>query len=207
MTNDLCVIYGAGGHSRVVAALVQALGWRVHGFYDDSFAGLELIQGAPVRGTFAAMAQALEVTDQAAIALGDSQRRQEAFFRVRAWGFRLPAFVHPWARIEREARVGDGAIVCLGAMVGTQAVVGQGAIVNTGAIIDHESCLGDFSHLAPGVAVAGRTKLGARVFVGMNACVADGLHVGDDAVIGAGSVVLADVPAGAKILGVYTRSR
>jgi sugar O-acyltransferase (sialic acid O-acetyltransferase NeuD family) len=203
MTSKLFAVFGAGGHARVVSSIIRALGGEVYGFFDDSFAKAETIQAAPLRGTFADITQCLSTTKHAALALGDNVKRQKAFRQLQQWGFLLPTLLHPRANIEVDAQVGEGTVVCLGAMLGTESFVGRGSIVNTGAVIDHESSLGDFSHIAPGAVIAGRTRIGHKVFVGMNACIADGLRVGDNSIIGAGSIVLADVPEGAKILGIH----
>lgn len=196
-------VYGAGGHSRVVAAILRALELTVYGYYDDAFTGSEMILGSPVRGLFADIDQARPACANAALALGDNQKRMQAFERLDELGFTLPSLVHPSALIEPDADVGPGTVICLGAKLCTQAVVGRGVILNTGASVDHESSIGDFVHLAPGAVVAGRTKIGERTFVGMNACIADGLTIGSRAIIGAGSIVLADVPSGMKVLGVH----
>jgi serine acetyltransferase len=49
---------------------------------------------------------------------------------------------------------------------------------------------------------------GRRVFVGMGACIGvrhpgEHVRVGDDAVIGAGALVMRSVPDGVKVLGVW----
>lgn len=51
----------------------------------------------------------------------------------------------------------------------------------------------------------GRIKIGNHVFLGANATVLPGVTIGDGAVIGAGSVVTHDVPAGAVAAGVPAR--
>ena len=50
--------------------------------------------------------------------------------------------------------------------------------------------------------VAKKTKIGDRVWLGANVTVLKGVHIGDDTVIGAGSVVTKDIPAGAIAVGV-----
>jgi maltose O-acetyltransferase len=51
-----------------------------------------------------------------------------------------------------------------------------------------------YSRIAP-------VRIGARVFIGANTTILPGVTVGDDAIIGAGSVVRRDVPAGTVVAG------
>ena len=50
--------------------------------------------------------------------------------------------------------------------------------------------------------VAKKTAMGDRVWLGANVTVLKGVQIGDDAVIGAGSVVNKDIPSGAIAVGV-----
>lgn len=52
----------------------------------------------------------------------------------------------------------------------------------------------------------GKIKIGNHVFIGANATILPGVTVGDYAVIGAGSVVTHDVPAGTVVAGVPARA-
>lgn len=52
----------------------------------------------------------------------------------------------------------------------------------------------------------GAVKIGNRVFIGANATILPGVTIGDDAIIGAGSVVTRDVPAGAVVAGAPARA-
>ena len=51
----------------------------------------------------------------------------------------------------------------------------------------------------------GQVKIGNHVFIGANATILPGVTVGDNAVIGAGSVVTKDVPAGSVVAGCPAR--
>jgi maltose O-acetyltransferase len=55
--------------------------------------------------------------------------------------------------------------------------------------------------LRTGYSRIARVRIGARVFIGANAIILPGVKIGDDAIIGAGSVVRRDVPAGAVVFG------
>lgn len=51
-----------------------------------------------------------------------------------------------------------------------------------------------------------KTKIGKKVFIGSNSSLRAPIEIGDDAVTGAGSVVLHDVPAGERVAGNPARS-
>jgi maltose O-acetyltransferase len=49
--------------------------------------------------------------------------------------------------------------------------------------------------------------IGANVWIGGGAIILPGVTIGDDAIIGAGSVVTRDVPAGATVMGNLARPK
>jgi acetyltransferase-like isoleucine patch superfamily enzyme len=51
----------------------------------------------------------------------------------------------------------------------------------------------------------GRIKVGSRVFIGARAILMPGVTIGDNVVIGAGSIVTKDLPSGVVAAGVPTR--
>lgn len=51
----------------------------------------------------------------------------------------------------------------------------------------------------------GRIRIGNRVFIGANSTILMNVHVGDDVIIGAGSLVNKDVPDGSVVAGVPAR--
>lgn len=51
------------------------------------------------------------------------------------------------------------------------------------------------------------TRIGSRCYIGPNTVVAKGVTIGDGCVIGAGSLVLQDIPTGSKAFGVPCRVR
>ena len=77
----------------------------------------------------------------------------------------------------------------------------------TGLVVHEESVLGDDCTLRHGVTIGyrrsgeGAPVIGNRVDIGCGAILLGAIRVGDGAVIGAGAVVLHDVPAGAVVAG------
>jgi serine O-acetyltransferase len=77
--------------------------------------------------------------------------------------------------------------------------INAAAVFGAGCTIMHNVTVG-VSHSRRGG--SGVPVVGDRVFIGPNAVLYGGIHVGDDAMIGANSVVNRDVPAGALAAGV-----
>lgn len=77
--------------------------------------------------------------------------------------------------------------------------INSAAVFGSGCTIMHNVTVG-VSHSRRGR--PGVPTIGDRVFIGPNAVLYGGIHVGDDAMIGANSVVNKDVPGGALAAGV-----
>jgi bifunctional UDP-N-acetylglucosamine pyrophosphorylase/glucosamine-1-phosphate N-acetyltransferase len=116
------------------------------------------------------------------------------------------ATVGPFARLRRGAELAED--VHVGNFVEI-----KNAIVDTGTKVNHLTYIGDAdigagTNIGAGTITCNydgvfkhRTRLGARVFVGSNTALVAPVTIGDGALIGAGSVITEDVPAGALALG------
>ena len=80
--------------------------------------------------------------------------------------------------------------------------IGKCSLVNLKVTIGHDTIIGDYTELCPGVNIAGNCKIGKRVFVGTNASIIPNITVGDNVIIGAGAVVTKNVPPNVMVAGV-----
>ena len=204
------IVIGAGGHARVVASLLRYVPEiELAGFADRTRAALgERIGDAAVTTTWDELPawRGAGVT-AVALAIGDNAERARMFAAAKAHGYRVLGLRHPTAFVERDAEVGEAAVLCAGAILGAGVRLGANTLVNTGAIVDHECAVGDHAHLGPGCRLAGRVAVGALTFVGLGATVRDGIRIGENVVVGAGSVVVSDIPDNAVAYGVPSRVR
>lgn len=199
------LVFGAGGHARVVAdALALAIPElrRVGSDRDPARCQGMLLPGVPLVLP-EHVNDALAPNAKVHVAIGvNAAREREAII----WGLqRLYTVVHPAASVSPYARIESGAFVAAQAVVGPQAYVGQGAIVNHGAIVDHDVQVGDFAHVAPNAALGGGARIGLRVLLGAGAVVLPSVYIADDAVIGAGAVVCESVIEAGTYIGVPAR--
>jgi sugar O-acyltransferase (sialic acid O-acetyltransferase NeuD family) len=201
------LVLGAGGHGRVVADAATTMGtWSTVCFADDRAATL-VVPGFEIVGTCAELEQLAKSYSAVVIGIGDAQKRLQLMERCTRLGFELPVIVHRSAAVSAHALLGAGSVVFAQAAVNPGATLGRGCIVNTGATIDHDCHFEDGVHACPGVHLAGNVHAGARTWIGIGACVKQGVRIGSDVVIGAGAAVVSDVASGLTVVGVPARAR
>ncbi len=203
------LILGAGGHGRVILdILLQAGGHDVVGFLDGNKAiHGRRVDGIPVLGGIDDLPQIHRENniDGVCIAIGDNGTRRGLARQVEQADIELINAIHPSATLARSVTVGRNVVIAAGVVVCAQCQIGDSVILNTGAIIDHYTMIGEGTHICPGVRIAGRVKVEPGVFVGIGATVVPKVTLGCEAVIGAGTVVIQDVPSLATVVGVPAR--
>jgi acetyltransferase-like isoleucine patch superfamily enzyme len=60
-------------------------------------------------------------------------------------------------------------------------------------MIEHQCTLGNYVHIAPGAVLAGNVQVGECTLIGINATILPGVKIGENCIVGAGSVVVKDV--------------
>lgn len=203
------IVVCAGGHGAVVADILQcarAAGSEVVpvGFVDDTPAlqGGEVL-GLPVLGPLASLSRHRH--DGVVVAIGDNRLRRALTDRLLTAGEQLVRAIHPDAYVAASATIGEGAMVSAGAVVLPRALVQRGVIINTRASVDHDSVVGEFAHVAPAATVGGSVRIGPEVLVALGAAVVSGRSVGARTIIGAGAVVVRDIPEDVVAWGVPAR--
>lgn len=200
--NTAVAVIGAGGHAKVVISTLQTAGYTIEGVFDDDPAKWgTTVLGVPVIGAIHQVSEA--GFTEAIIAIGDNAVRQKLARQLR--NLRWQAVVHPQAWVHPSATIGAGSVVFAGAVIQPEARIGEHVIINTGATVDHECIVSDFSHVAPGAHLAGRVVVEEGVFVGMGCNVIQGCRIGAWTIVGAGAVVVRNLPAYATAVGVPAR--
>lgn len=133
---------------------------------------------------------------------GDLSMRLRMFQRCRALGFKLPNVIDPSVLTASDLKWGQGCFASFGARLLTGVEIGDYVCVGTGVNILHDTTIG------PNCVIGGGSTIGAGVTVGKNVSFGVGVQVasgrkriGDNAKIGAGAVILSDVPDNSFMLG------
>lgn len=137
-----------------------------------------------------------------AIGIASPAAKQKIFNKIRDNGNDFPSFVSKNAWLSNRVSIGRGVILYPGVSINYETVVEDFVIMNMNCAIGHNCHISKYCALAPGVNLAGFTKIGEAADIGIGISTKQNIVVGDNAVIGGQSMLIKNVSAGAKVVGV-----
>mgnify|MGYP005840768655 CR=1 FL=1 len=204
MVKSLLII-GARGYGREVyhlATQCREYGkeWDIRGFLDDNSAALEGYSGyPPIIGPVETYQ--IQPGDLFVCALGDVNQKHKYVNIIEDKGGVFTSLIHPSSIISPNTVFGEGIIVSQFLNISCDCKLGNFVTLQPYAEVGHDVIIGDFAHLNVHSFLGGGVKLGNFVTVHTGAKVLPRLTIGDNSVIGAGSVVTKNVPGGCTVFG------
>jgi len=98
--------------------------------------------------------------------------------------------------------VGNGVNIMSGTIITNDIQIEEGTLINLNCTIGHDSIIGKYCELSPGVHISGHVKVGDFTSMGTGAVVIPKIKIGKNCIIGAGSVVNKDIPDNSVAVGV-----
>ena len=200
------LIIGAGTYGEVYLAYLQEAGIDVVAFVDDK---IELqgknIKGVPVAGTTNELQLVKERYNVEAVycPLGNNRLRVKYLERARALGLRTPNFIHESAIIHPSVKIGVGVYILIGVKIMPYTVIDDYVMISMNALIAHHNHLERGTFISTGVNFGASITAHECTYIGIGATIMSGLHeLGKNCVVGAGAVVIRDVPNNAVVAGV-----
>lgn len=189
------VLYGAGGHARVIYDIILSNNMLLEYLVDDVPSG-EFFHHLEV---FTPKAELLK-DKKLIIAIGDGKAREKVACKIKDL-CNFETLIHYSAFVSRFSDLGEGTVVMPQACVNAEVKIGKHCIINTASVIEHDCLIEDYVHISPSVTLAGNITIKKRAQIGIGTRIIQGVTVGEDAIIGAGSVIIENVPAGATVVG------
>lgn len=204
------IVVGSSGHARSVIDVIERAGeCRIVGLIDSFRRAGESAFGYEVLGTENDIPRVAAPFGVRAgfVAIGDNWQRHLMVRRILelAPDFEFVTAIHPSAQLARGVVVGRGSVLMAGTVVNVNARIGEFCLVNTRSSLDHDAVMEDFASLAPGATTGGMVRIAAFAAVGLGANVIQRRRVGEQAVVGAGALVVEDVPEYCVAYGVPAR--
>jgi sugar O-acyltransferase (sialic acid O-acetyltransferase NeuD family) len=137
------------------------------------------------------------------VAIGGDKGKQRLQIQgeLESYGLQPLVAVHRRAFVAYNATIGAGSQILANAAVCVDGNIGRACIINTAASLDHETTIGDGVHLCPGVRLAGMVQVESFATIYSGAVVIPRIRIGEGSVVGAGSVVIDDVPPYVVVVG------
>ena len=106
---------------------------------------------------------------------------------------RFATVVHPRAYVSPTSTVGRGSVIMAGTTLGANVRVGDHVVILQNVGLSHDDVIGDYTCIAVGVSFSGSVRIGGNCFLGTNSTIVNA-SVGEGSLVGAGTLILHDVP-------------
>lgn len=196
-------IVGAGGFAREVAWLIEDINdknpvWELAGFIDENKTNVgKKLNGYLVLGDV----EYLNKQEKAnvVIAIGSGEARENLSKKIKNHVY--PTLIHPSVIKSKYMTIDEGTIVCAGSIITTNINIGKHVIINLDCTIGHDVILENYTTILPSVNVSGNVVIDERTMLGTGSAIIQGLKIGKDSIIGAGAIVVKDIPNNCTAVG------
>ena len=203
------LIWGAGNVGEVVAYILSYDSHaQVRAFLDDSPTSRgKTINGVPILAPDSETLQGLarDGVTHGIVAIGNGRIREKLSQRLEEFGYAITTAIHPSAQISPEVQLGKGAIIASCVNLFYNPVIGNYVFMAPSVTVTHDSSIEDNAELCAGCLVGARVTVKKNAYIGIGALLVPKdfghISVGEDAMVGTGSLVLEDVPPRAVVVG------
>lgn len=199
------LIIGARGWGREVydiakACIESGADFTVKGFLDDkadALAGYE--NYPPIIGPVESYE--IQNDDVFICALGDVNYKKQYSDVILNKGGEFISVIHPTAVIGSNAKIGKGCVIGAFANLSNDTSIGDFVTMSIRSGMGHDSMIGAYTHIGGNSCISGYVSIGKSVTMHPGCVMVPHRKIGDEAVIGTGSVVLTNVKANTTVFG------
>ena len=196
-------IYGAGGLGREVNIIAKKINQKEKRWekiiYIHDFDTTEDVFGTIVYPFNEALELFPEI--EITIAVGEPSARVKLYDKVKKNNIKLATLIHPGVYIDETTFIGEGVTICEGVTITSCVSIKDNVYIQPHAVIGHDIKIGMHSIIGTNSEIGGNNTIGDRVFVGFMVGTLQGLTIGDDVEISAGSIVFRNIEPGVIVMG------
>ena len=182
----LCVI-GGGSHSNVVVDTAQLLGYRKFLIFDDKKIIFKKQSNKIYVGNLNKFLKFANM--DYFIAIGENSKRKKILNSLKSNKNKLITLIHPNSYVSESSKIGKGSILLPNTVVNAKSVIRRCCIINTSSTIDHDCIISDFTHIAPGVNIAGNVSIGRETFIGIGSKIVNNIVIKSKSFVSAGTII------------------
>lgn len=203
------IILGAGSVGKFIAYNIENFtqDFEIIGFLDDDpqkqqskIAGYEVLGGMDTLAHYSGKNIAL------VLGIAFPKIKLKIVEQCTPFDFEFPNLISKQAWISEAVTLGKGCIIYPGVSINYGTQIADFVVMNMNCAIGHDSAIGDFVAMAPGVNLGGHTQLKKGVDMGIGSCTIQNVEIGDYTVVGGQSMIIHSVPPNSKVMGVPGKS-
>lgn len=201
------VIIGAGTYGEVYLSYLQEAGVEIVGFLDDDpIYTKQKVRDIPVLGKFDSLACLKDRYGVKAVycPLGNNKLRVEILNRALSLGYEVPNFIHSTVVLSPDINIGTkGVYILPRTVIMPWCSIHNFVMMSVNSIVSHHAILEEGAFLSFGVNFGASIIAHKYAYIGISSTIMTGVHeLGENCLIGAGSVIIKDVPPNAVMAGV-----
>lgn len=102
--------------------------------------------------------------------------------------------IHPSVVVGNTTELGCGIVAMAGCVFNPKAKIGNFTFFATGAQVEHDNIIHDYASISAGTITGGYVTVGKFSAITLGVTVFDRVHIGENTVVGAGSLVIKSLP-------------
>lgn len=199
---EKAIIVGAGTYGQVYAAYLKDE-YQIIGFIDDDLSLRDTeINNIKVLGDFEYLLNQIDKNINVFVPIGNNHVRANLLKKLMENGFNTPNFIHKNTHIHSSVKIGKCVYILPGTNIMPYTSIGDFVLISMGVNIAHHTIVDNACFFSQGSNIGASIHFKNNVFCGVASTVMTGVKtVGENSLIGAGSVIIRDVPNHAVVVG------
>lgn len=204
------IIFGAGGLGGETHWLLSRINecketWNTIGFCDDTKEVGEVVNGLAVVGGMQYLLQYNECI-HVVVAIADAKARKKIVQHLKEnKNIIFPNLIDPSVLYSPTLKFGEGNLFFANSILTVNIQMKDFNVISFGCTVGHDDNFSSFVTLYPSVNVSGNVSIGECCEIGTGSQIIQKLNIGSYVIVGAGSVVIKDIPNDVIAVGVPTR--
>lgn len=202
MEKEKAIIVGAGTYGQVYSEYLKS-DYEIIGFVDDnqSLKG-QLVNGFEVLGNINWLLSYDDIDVRVFVPIGNNKIRVGLIEKIKSKGFSLPSYIHPTVNLHESVKIGKSVYILPACNFMPLSVIEDYVMISMGVNVAHHTILGKGSFYSQGNNIGASIIISDYSYFGMAATVMTGVKmVGKNTLIGAGAIIIRDVPDYAVVVG------
>ncbi len=199
---DKCIILGAGTYGQVYAEYLKEF-YEIIGYIDDNETLIHTsVKNIKVLGNRDYLFNEIDRNVSVFVPIGVNSVRVKILKELIESGFSAPSFIHPQTIIHDNVKIGNSVYILPGTNIMPDTVIGNSVMISMGVNIAHHNQIAAGCFFSQGSNIGASIEIDENAYLGIASTIMTGVKsIGRHSLIGAGAVVIRDIPDYAVVVG------